>query len=77
MNLSQLYEWIDIKSILIFSFVFLLLSDYIRNKAPKSFPPGPWSLPIIGHIHHIDHTKIHLQFLKVNSSDLKSRLLLM
>uniref|UniRef100_A0A8C2K1X8 Cytochrome P450, family 2, subfamily P, polypeptide 6 n=1 Tax=Cyprinus carpio TaxID=7962 RepID=A0A8C2K1X8_CYPCA len=64
MDLLHLYEWIDIKTTLLFWCVFLFLSDYIRNKAPKNFPPGPWSLPIIGDLHHIDHKKVHLQLAK-------------
>ncbi|XP_063058144.1 cytochrome P450 2J1-like [Engraulis encrasicolus] len=33
-----------------------------RTTTPNNFPPGPWSLPFIGDLHHIDANKMHLQF---------------
>ncbi|XP_072537879.1 cytochrome P450 2J4-like [Salminus brasiliensis] len=60
-QLLYLHEWLDIKSALLFSCVFLLLLDYVRNKAPKNFPPGPRSLPFIGNIHMFSMQKFHIQ----------------
>ncbi|XP_031430222.1 cytochrome P450 2J2-like isoform X2 [Clupea harengus] len=60
----HILELLDIKSFLLFAFIFLLIFDYIKSKPPKNFPPGPWSLPFIGDLHHIDFTEIHLQFVK-------------
>ncbi|XP_063056459.1 cytochrome P450 2J4-like [Engraulis encrasicolus] len=63
--IAYLLELTDIKSVLLFLLIFLLLLDYFKNKPPKNFPPGPRSLPFVGHLNHLtDFSKAHLEFAK-------------
>ncbi|CAL8254590.1 unnamed protein product [Merluccius merluccius] len=55
-------QWMDGRSVVIFLLVFVLLADYLKHRAPSHFPPGPWSLPLIGDLHRVQPDKMHLQF---------------
>uniref|UniRef100_A0A3B5A4V2 Cytochrome P450 2J6-like n=1 Tax=Stegastes partitus TaxID=144197 RepID=A0A3B5A4V2_9TELE len=57
-------DW-DFKSLLLFTVVFIIVADYVKNRRPVGFPPGPWALPIVGNIFSIDHTKTHEDLLQL------------
>uniref|UniRef100_A0A8C9ZI82 Cytochrome P450 2J2-like n=1 Tax=Sander lucioperca TaxID=283035 RepID=A0A8C9ZI82_SANLU len=51
-------DW-DVKSLLLFTAVFILTADYIKTRQPDSFPPGPRTFPIVGNILNVDFTRTH------------------
>lgn len=63
--ISSHVSW-DVQSLLLFTAVFILTTDYIKNRQPASFPPGPWRLPILGNMFTVDHGHTHESMTEVN-----------
>ncbi|XP_056132348.1 cytochrome P450 2J4-like [Lampris incognitus] len=56
---STVLPWLDIRALLLFSLLFLVIADYMKNRRPSSFPPGPRALPLVGNIFTVDFTRAH------------------
>uniref|UniRef100_A0A3Q1GWF8 Cytochrome P450 2J2-like n=1 Tax=Acanthochromis polyacanthus TaxID=80966 RepID=A0A3Q1GWF8_9TELE len=51
-------DW-DFKSLLLFTVVFIIAADFVKNRRPAGFPPGPWAFPIVGNMFSVDQTRTH------------------
>ncbi|NXQ35157.1 CP2J2 protein, partial [Alaudala cheleensis] len=52
--LHFLWDSISLQTFLIFLFIFLLITDYMKHRNPKNFPPTPFRLPFLGHVYLIN-----------------------
>lgn len=51
--LRFLWDSISLQMLFVFLLVFLLVSDYMKRRKPKDFPPGPFSFPFLGNMEFI------------------------
>ncbi|XP_061593601.1 cytochrome P450 2J6-like isoform X2 [Cololabis saira] len=56
---------LDLKSFLLFTAVFIITADYIKNRRPAGFPPGPWTVPILGNIFSLDQNRPHEKLIEL------------
>ncbi|XP_072315673.1 cytochrome P450 2J6-like [Eucyclogobius newberryi] len=56
---------LDFKSITLFLVLFILIADYVKNRSPPNYPPGPRAWPVLGNFLDIDNTFPHLSFSKL------------
>ncbi|XP_075280489.1 cytochrome P450 2J2-like [Opisthocomus hoazin] len=49
--LRFLWESISLQMLLVFLVIFLFVTDYMKHRKMKNFPPSPFALPFVGHIY--------------------------
>uniref|UniRef100_A0A665T622 Uncharacterized protein n=1 Tax=Echeneis naucrates TaxID=173247 RepID=A0A665T622_ECHNA len=61
--------WLDSSSLLIFTLVFLVIAECLRNRRPRNFPPGPLALPLVGNVFSLDLRNAHRAMTEVRLSE--------
>ncbi|XP_063117380.1 cytochrome P450 2J4-like isoform X2 [Rattus norvegicus] len=58
--LAKIWSAINFWTLLLTLLTFLLLADYLKNRRPNNYPPGPWRLPFVGNLFQFDLNISHL-----------------
>ncbi|KAK9519200.1 hypothetical protein VZT92_021943 [Zoarces viviparus] len=65
MGLSYFLLDFDLKVLFLFIFVFIIIADFLKNRNPPNYPPGPFSLPLVGNFFSMDRKHPYKYFSKL------------